>query len=202
MKPDKKLLVIIALMITLILPFLSSVNAQSFSVTALLPGNICDNCAEINGDVDNPNNRELTIRVFYKSDNETSYTNKTIIEGITSSSYEIQYVITNLSAGTNYEYYIQAEQIGGDREVFDSEIITFETTGSENILQLDLDDDINKYIITLFLVVGLFLIIFSSIKFAGALILLISGIILLFSSFNVVLSVIIIAGGFTALFLR
>lgn len=197
----KKLIIVTVLLLIFVNGFISGVNAQTFTITNFMPEDICDTCAQIKADVDNPDDRELDISIFYKKQDENEFKNKSVIQGVTSSTYEIDYVLTNLTAGTTYEYYFQAEQIGGDRDVYDSQTLSFETTGASSMLELDLDDDFNKYLVILFILAGIFFIVFTSLRFVGSLIILITGIILLFSSANVIMSMVIIGGGFTALFL-
>lgn len=195
----KKLLLLTGIMLI----FASvSVNASTFNIISYDPTDIKDTSATIKAKLYNPSNHLLNISIYYKKLNNTNYNKINFVENITQDEYDINYYVTNLTPTAQYEYYIIGERQEKNRnEIVKSNTIQFMTNKSSGIFSVNTDKDLTVLILLLMLVAGLFLILFTSIKFVGSLLILITGIILLFSSVNIVISLVIILGGFTALFI-
>lgn len=178
----------------------SSVFAQSFSIDSMLPEIITDNFAYLEADVDNPNNRPLDINLSYKKDSENEYNSIRLLNSTTQDNINVDYGLSELEAGTNYDFYFNAEQLDGNREKVNSSIISFKTTGAEGLLSIDFDKDINVWIIILLILSALGLVLVYGLNIVSSLILMIVGLMLMFSGLNLVLSLIPILFGFVMMF--
>ena len=192
----KKILLMMLFMMV-ILPS-QVVGVSDYNVQAFTPEEINKESATLKGEVINPKNRELTIFVNYKKKNETEFTEKSFVSGVTSSTFDLNVYLDDLKPDTTYEYYFRAERENSDDSI-DSNIVEFTTMQELGILNIDLTDDFNQLMIILSLIIAVALL-YMGLKMISSAILLVTGSFLLFSGFSFVLSFLIFVFGIGLLF--
>jgi len=175
-------------------------SGESFNVISYPVEDITKNSGTLKGEVVNPQNRVLDIYINIKPKNESEFREFIFVKGVSQENFPINYYIVDLESGSEYEYFIRAQQQEGNEKSISSNIIKFNTLDEVGILNIDLQDQFNQYFIMLLLLIGVILF-FTSFKIVTAGILIVIGSMLLFSGFSFIISFLILIFGLGLIFM-